>query len=223
MKAQFDAPTLAKEILGKLAALTTGNTETVRRLRRIYSLRLKRAPGADVVDLALLLASHGDFRSRFVAYELIKEHKEAFSILTTPLILELGHGLDSWGKVDCYACYISGPAWREGRLTADVVRGWAQSPDRWWRRAALVSTIALSRLGQSHHVPAIIDICRLEAPDRDPLVVKALSWALRELAKSHPKDAQAFLAQHRAALASLITREVQCKIDTGIKAPRKRE
>jgi 3-methyladenine DNA glycosylase AlkD len=87
----------------------------------------------------------------------------------------------------------------------------------------LVSTVALSRLGQSDDIPKILEICSLAVPDRDPLIVKALSWALREVSKSHPKQAKAFLAQHSSALAALVSREVQCKIDTGLKAPRKRE
>jgi 3-methyladenine DNA glycosylase AlkD len=223
MKPKFNAPGLAKEIVQDLDALSAGDTESVRRLRRGYSLRLKRAPAAGVVEVAKIVAARADFRSRFVAYELLKEHKKAFSTVTTPLILELGRGLDSWGMVDCFASYISGPCWQEGRLTTEVVRGWSQSTDRWWRRAALVSTIALSRLGQSDQVPAIIEICTLAVPDRDPLVVKALSWALREFSKSRAKEAQAFLAQHSSGLASLVTREVRCKIATGLKAPRRHD
>ena len=223
MEPSFNAQDLAEEIAKKLAALSHADTETVRHLRRTYSLRLKRTPAAAVVEVSKLLAARADSLSRFVAYELLKEHKAAFSTLTTPLILELGQGLDSWGVVDCFACYISGPCWQEGRLPTEVVRTWAQSADRWWCRAALVSTVALSRLGQSDDISKILEICSLAVPDRDPLIVKALSWALREFSKSHPKQAKAFLAQHSSALAALVSREVQCKIDTGLKAPRKRE
>jgi 3-methyladenine DNA glycosylase AlkD len=53
------------------------------------------------------------------------------------------------------------------------------------------------------------------------MVVKALSWALREVAKKHPGEAQRFLARHQGALAPRVTREVQNKIDTGLKNPRR--
>jgi 3-methyladenine DNA glycosylase AlkD len=223
MKPQSDVQRLFEEIVQKLTALAAGNTESVRSVRRHYSIRLKQATAGEVIELARLLAARRDSRSRFVAYELLKEHKKAFTRLTTPLIPELGDGLDSWGMVDCFACYISGPCWRDGRLNDDVVRGWMRNPDRWWRRAAVVSTIALSRPGQPEDVPRILEICELAVHDRDPLVVKALSWALREFSKSHPKLAKAFLAQHSERLASLVTREVRCKMTTGLKAPPKRE
>ena len=48
--------------------------------------------------------------------------------------------------------------------------------------------------------------------DRDDMVVKALSWALRELANKHEAAAGRFLAQHRGRLASRVMREVQNKI-----------
>lgn len=53
--------------------------------------------------------------------------------------------------------------------------------------------------------------------DRDEMVVKALSWALRELAKREPKPVRAFLTTHKDALAARLTREVNNKLTTGLK------
>ena len=55
------------------------------------------------------------------------------------------------------------------------------------------------------------------------MVVKALSWALRELAKKHPEQAASFLAKHRQVLAARVLREVNNKLTTGLKTPRSRE
>jgi 3-methyladenine DNA glycosylase AlkD len=215
----MDTQRIAREIARELAELANPATPAMRAVRRRYSQLLRNAEPGEVVRIATLLVR----RCRFVAYELLKEHKAAFQTLTVRQILELGEGLDSWGAVDCFACYVSGPSWRDGSLTTGVIRGWSQSADRWWRRAAVVSTVALSRRGGAEDVRKVVEICALAVPDRDDMVVKALSWALRELSKKHPKEARAFLAQHRSALASLVTREVQCKMDTGLKAPRRRE
>jgi 3-methyladenine DNA glycosylase AlkD len=45
--------------------------------------------------------------------------------------------------------------------------------------------------------------------DREDLVVKALSWALRELSKKHPEQVRRFIAEHRKALAARVIREVE--------------
>ena len=58
--------------------------------------------------------------------------------------------------------------------------------------------------------------------DRDDMVVKAMSWALREVAKRDPAAARRFLAEHRDALAARVVREVGNKLATGLKNPRRR-
>jgi len=57
--------------------------------------------------------------------------------------------------------------------------------------------------------------------DRDDMVVKALSWALRELAKRDPKSVQEFLHDHKDVLAPRVFREVSNKLTTGLKNPRR--
>jgi len=99
---------------------------------------------------------------------------------------------------------------------------WARSQDRWWRRAALVSTVALSRGGNAKDFIRVARICTLLVEDRDDMVVKALSWALREAAKKHPEQVRSFLAEHQEALAARVKREVNNKLTTGLKTPRRR-
>jgi len=57
--------------------------------------------------------------------------------------------------------------------------------------------------------------------DRDDIVYKALSWALRELAKKNPAAARKFLERHRKGMAAQVVREVQNKLTTGLKNPQK--
>jgi len=57
--------------------------------------------------------------------------------------------------------------------------------------------------------------------DRDDMVVKALSWALRELAKRDEFSVWDFLAEHDAQLAPRILREVRNKLNTGLKNPKR--
>ncbi len=135
----------------------------------------------------------------------------------------LGRGIDSWWSVDAFARIISGPAWREGLLQDSVIRRWAESDDRWWRRAALVSTVALndrSRGGTGDTVRTL-DICARLAADRDDMVIKAMSWALRELVPWDPDATRRFIADHEDTLAARAKREVRSKLETGLKNPKR--
>jgi 3-methyladenine DNA glycosylase AlkD len=52
------------------------------------------------------------------------------------------------------------------------------------------------------------------------MVVKALSWALRELVVHDPGAVRAFLQEHEAVLAARVKHEVRNKLTTGLKNPR---
>jgi 3-methyladenine DNA glycosylase AlkD len=136
----------------------------------------------------------------------------------------LGEGMADWGSVDAFGCTVSGPAWRRGRLPDAAVHRWAASPDRWWRRAALVSTVPLNlrSRGGTGDTGRTLDICRRLAADGDDMVVKALSWALRELVVWDPEAVRRFLDTHHEVLATRVRREVRSKLETGRKHPARR-
>jgi 3-methyladenine DNA glycosylase AlkD len=57
------------------------------------------------------------------------------------------------------------------------------------------------------------------AADRDDMVVKALSWSLRELAKRDAAAVRAYLKKSGSKLAARVVREVGNKLRTGKKNP----
>jgi 3-methyladenine DNA glycosylase AlkD len=102
-----------------------------------------------------------------------------------------------------------------------TIQDWAQSEDRWWRRAALVSTVALNvrSRGGKGDIKRTLTICEMLVEDYDDMVVKALSWALRELVVHDPRAVESFLNSHQDVLAGRVKREVRNKIETGLKNP----
>jgi 3-methyladenine DNA glycosylase AlkD len=217
--------TRASELERRIASLPLANTPSVRRVRREFSRVLSPETPQVVLDFARLLLSRQDPILRFVAYELVSQHKPTFATISSKQIVELGAGLDSWSSVDCFALYLSGPIWAAGRISDQTIVGWASlrstEEDRWWRRAALVSTVPLSRQGLTTNIPKTLRVCELLMPDRDDMIVKALSWALRELARKHKDAARSFLVENRRTLAARVLREVECKLTSGLKSPRK--
>jgi 3-methyladenine DNA glycosylase AlkD len=169
-----------------------------------------------------LKLTHRTTVPRFFAYELIQHHREALQSLKAKSLEDLGRGNKSWGEVDSFACYLAGPLWRERQVSDMVIKRWARSRDRWWRRAALVCTVALNNKarGGSGDTNRTVMICQMLVADRDDMVVKALSWALRELSKRDPESVRKFLKEHDGTLAPRVVREVSSKLQTGLKNPR---
>jgi len=215
------ANALVTEIEARAASFPKPNTKPLRTLRREYSKRLAATPAAQVITIATALIENRRVH-RFVGDELIATHPATMSLVNLALLKRLGKGMCTWDQVDCFACYLSGPAWREGQIKDAAVIQWANSKDRWWRRAALVSTVPLNlkaRGGQGD-ATRTLRICKLLLEDRDDMVVKALSWALRALAVRDPKAVEAFLKEHKPRLASRVLREVNHKLTTGLKNPK---
>lgn len=214
---------LEAEVVARISALADQKTDAVRAVRRGFTRRLSNAPAELVIRLALRLTQRRNFVLRFVAYELVQHHQSAVASLDTRLLEELGQGIDSWAAVDTFACYLAGPQWRERRVSDASIRRWARSRDRWWRRAALVSTVPLNvkARGGTGDQLRTVTICAMLVKDRDDMVVKALSWALRELAKRDPESVRAFLAEHEHELAPRVLREVNNKLVSGLKNARR--
>jgi len=54
------------------------------------------------------------------------------------------------------------------------------------------------------------------------MVVKAMSWALRELSKRDAQAVSGFVAEYEDSLAPRVLREVRNKLSSGLKNPRKK-
>lgn len=176
------------------------------------------------LDVAESLIGTGIHEARQAGYELLSRREDVLAELGVRDVERLGRGNDDWASVDAFATLVAGPTWRMGRVTDAAVARWARSKDRWWRRTALASTVALNvpSRGGSGDVPRTMAVCEMLAADPDPIVAKALSWALRTAIRHDPVTVADFIERHDDELASLVKREVRTKLKTGLKNPGKR-
>jgi 3-methyladenine DNA glycosylase AlkD len=194
------------------------HTSAWRAKRRLWSRQLATEPPRAIIEIATRLVKHGLW-ARLTAYELIEAHAGAIDALNPRSVRQLAAGLADWPGVDTFGCLIAGPAWRERRIGTRQINSWAASADRWQRRLALVCTVALNvrARGGRGDSARTLRLCRRLVADRDEMVVKALSWALRALVQWDRDGVQRFLRDHAQKLAARIRREVGAKLRTGRK------
>lgn len=182
----------------------------------------KGEPG-EVRSRILSLAKAGDEQ---LAFEIARASKKAVLAMSVRDIESMLAVLHDWCSTDCFGGFISGVAWREGVIADAVVKKWAGSTNLWTRRAALVSTVPLNLPARGATAPRgeakkTLAVCEMLVDDREDMIVKAMSWALRELARRDRAAVVAFLGRHGDRLAARVRREVGNKLRTGLKNPKK--
>jgi 3-methyladenine DNA glycosylase AlkD len=218
---RLDVGAVVARIRAELAGAGS-DVGSTRAVRRRWTKELRAARASELVAVArTLVGTGGGWRERLVAFELLAGRADALARLDDRLFERFATGLGDWGSVDLFGCELAGIAWREGSLSDAKVRAWSASDDRWRRRLALVCTVPLNAKSRGGRGDAkrTLALARSSIDDRDDMVVKALSWALRELAKRDPAAVRAFLAEHGERLAARVRREVTAKLTTGVKNP----
>jgi 3-methyladenine DNA glycosylase AlkD len=162
------------------------------------------APSLEEHALALLLLDHHRRRIPELAWECFDRWRR---------------GLDTWGTTDGLGCLVFGP-WLAADLDTrrQTLSLLIADRDLWSRRLALVGTVPLNRKPATAIPDLTLELIDRVKHERDPMITKAVSWALRELTKTHKPRVVAYLVATRAELAPLVIREVENKLRTGLKS-----
>jgi 3-methyladenine DNA glycosylase AlkD len=216
---------VAAQIAAEIAALPKRDTPSIRIVRRRWSQALKTIPTAEVRAAAQTLEARAGQGGKWVAYELIRHHAGAFAAFGEADARDHAARVQSWYAVDALGTILVGPAWARGQLPNTLIEDWSKSGDRWLRRSALVAVVGLNARasGGPGDAARTLPICDRLAADRDDMVEKALSWALRALSVRDRPAVERFMAEHEAVLAARVKREVRNKLATGLKSGRLRQ
>ncbi len=209
---------IARKVSQELHNLDVVNAASLRAVRRELSTQVESMSPRDTIRLAFEILEAAPPGAFPVVFELLWYHPTALAAIRIADLRRIGRDMSGWGEVDCFSG-IAGVAWRNDQITDSDVHRWAHSKNRWWRRAALVSTVPLNMKSQggSGDAKRTLAVCRLLVGDRDDMVVKAMSWALRALSTREPKRVDAFVEKHSDKLAARVIREVRNKLSTGRK------
>jgi 3-methyladenine DNA glycosylase AlkD len=185
---------------------------------------VKTLSDEEAMELASQLFMQTEWRYYWTSVVVFNNHPTARTKITAQYLGPLGDRMDTWGLVDAFSA-IAGPAWREGYISDETVMGWTKSESRWWRRAALVCTVFLNRKarGGRGDTPRTLMVCKVLASDKDDMVAKGMSWALRDLSKRDPEAVEKFVEKYSDELPVLVKREVRNKLTLGVKNPRRKK
>jgi len=171
------------------------------------------------LELIKRLIDKDVFELQQIAFEYLQSQKNLYKSLTEEYIESIEKNLDNWISVDYFGAIVVGCAWRENFISAEKVKNYLSSDNFWIRRIAVVATVSLNQkakggFGDSKRT---LEICKLVVDDHQEMIIKALSWSLRELAKIDKEPVIKFVNEFENRLHKKILREVKNKLETGLK------
>jgi 3-methyladenine DNA glycosylase AlkD len=106
--------------------------------------------------------------------------------------------LDNWASVDVFCPDVVGALIVKNPEFEEKIKSWAGHPNRWVKRASVVSFIKLAK--KEEHLDTIYGISRSLFSADDDLVQKANGWLLREAGKKDMGRLEKFLLRHGPAI-----------------------
>ncbi len=106
--------------------------------------------------------------------------------------------LDNWASVDVLCTDVMAVFLEKYPDCVEKIKTWAGHPNRWVKRASLVSFIKLAK--KTEFLPAVYEISASLFPSGDDLIQKANGWLLREAGKRDPARLESFLLRHGPAV-----------------------
>ena len=191
----------------------------LKKLLQEYKPSLKLLSERDKIKLIKELTATDIFECQQLGFEIINSDKKLLNYLTENDVFAMKINMDNWLSVDYFAGVLLGPMWREKKIPYEIIEKLAKSKDFWERRIAVVATVALNQKarGGKGDTEQTLKVCSLVINDKNDMVIKALSWALRELAKTDKQSVIDFIEKNNDNLSPKIKREVGNKLNFGTK------
>ncbi len=176
---------------------------------RKFAVRFRRSivreRGMDfLVQVADQLFSGQVLEEKVMAVFLLEKQPEHFGDNEFQLFVSWLDRVSSWADHDSLVHDLLAPMIVDKPARSREVFTWAESPNRWRRRAACVALIRGAR--EQRFRAQIVKLSNQLLNDQDDMVQKGLGWLLREQAKADPDRTVPYLMKIRKKAPRLIIR-----------------
>jgi 3-methyladenine DNA glycosylase AlkD len=155
---------------------------------------------ADAMALCDILFADAELEAKAVGALVLGRFKTSLPPSLFPKVkawLAAGR-LANWASVDALCPDVMGAFLERYPAYVEKIKAWAAHPNRWVKRASLVSFVKLAR--KASFLPAVYEISASAFPVDDDLIHKANGWLLREAGKADPARLEAFLLARGPAI-----------------------
>ena len=147
----------------------------------------------------------------YVGTDLLRTHWRVLEPDSLPRLRSLVLDRSWWDSVDPLAHVVGVLVLNHRELAAEMDR-WIEDDNRWIVRVALLHQLSWKGATDTER---LFGYCRRRGGDEDFFIRKAIGWALRDFAHTHPEDVRDFVARHGAELSSMSVSEATKNLPKG--------
>ncbi len=178
-------------------------------IRRVAREALRGRPGltrADLLELAAALWAKGVHEHRRCSVELLEARVDLLEPGDLGALEGWIRAAGTWALVDDLAASVAGALVERFPASAGVLDRWAEDPDFWVRRSALLALLSPLRRGDGdfarfgRYADAMLG-------EKEFFIRKAIGWVLRETGKRRPERVRGWLLPRARRASGLTVRE----------------
>lgn len=166
---------------------------------RKFTEEMKKFPKSEVITCCDLLWESGYFEESIIAcnlmYSIRKQFEPGDFLVTERWLREY---VTNWASCDTLCNHTVGALIEMFPLYLEKLKDFAQSENRWVRRAAAVSLIIPARNGK--FVKEIFEITDRLLGDTDDLVQKGYGWLLKAASKVHQDQVFDYVMKNKSCM-----------------------
>jgi 3-methyladenine DNA glycosylase AlkD len=106
--------------------------------------------------------------------------------------------VNNWAKCDTFCNHTVGGLLEKHPESVSEVKSWAESKNRWLKRAAAVSLIIPAKKGM--FLQEVFEISNMLLNDEDDMVQKGYGWLLKEASRKHQKEVLDYVLKNRTEM-----------------------
>lgn len=172
------------------------STPSIRKMSMKYFAKVKNKTKSEIFQICEELLESGYVEERTIAFDwafrLKRQYESSDFHVLESWLKKYVHG---WGSCDDLCTHAFGAFIFQFPKYVSNVKEWAESANRWMRRASAVVMIYSIRRKQK--LERIFEIADLLLTDSDVMVQKGYGWMLKESSNKYPQEIFNYVMKHK--------------------------
>ena len=164
-----------------------------------YWREVKGRPKQEIFSLCKELYQSGYIEESFIVSNWVHLLADRYERDDLPVFRYwIDSYISNWAACDSFCNHTMGEFIEKFPEYISELKHWAQSDNRWMRRAAAVSLIVPAKHGK--YLNDVLEIADLLLTDNDDMVRKGYGWLLKEASRKHQKEVFDYVIRNRQSM-----------------------